>query len=512
MLLDIPDIGAAGPAYAARVNATLAGIGGSLPEYVRSSGGDDLANIEAAIGRIPALGTVVLSDTDYQLSDSLSNSGKPFNLVSGARKSTIVCTGATRPGLSLTGTGPFALRDVKLVGPQYAAFHGNENAIQIIGASADEPFVGLTLDGFESDSWGEAGLWLQYVNDIVVGRWKITNCYHSAITGLSCIGTRIAPGKWSNIVSPTANGFGYAVLASRAVSSDLVADPRSEDWVVFGVKGDTAHWEPYNTHGGKDIYFIGCSATNVQKLVALVGCQFVNAGPAMIAPINCHAIGCSGDSGVDDGTAGEGIKFTGAEGSPGTPGSWQELATGSVVDCTLNGFGTDTNTNTGAILVQNTKRAKILFNELYRPAHIGVSLYYNNFGFNVMGNGIEDVWSNAQADANGVFARSDYNKGNIRSNPVTRGDKTATHINDYAVRNIGTANNQLYGDTGYNEATTAITGELRSRLDGSRASLYAGVTSVVRAAAIASPGTDGASLKVAVDKVIAVLAGLGATN
>lgn len=416
---------------------------------------DDTASIQAAITAASAGSTVFFPlGLTFKITNTLSVT-KALTLT--GLGATIRQFGTGKGGVAI-GASNVLVYGFTFVGRQDTTLTGGENAISAVAASPGSPLTGISIRDCTISTWGRDAVGLQYCNGSDVSGNTIDSICHAGVSMLSCVGGTIARNRISNLLGGTADIYG--IILSRDATQPLLSDhPTSDVTVVGNTVTDVMTWEGIDTHGGQRITIAANMVRRCKIGVAVGPCPGAGSDLAQ-APLDVTVTGNVIDSGVTDGSADEGITFTGAGGSVGTPVA---EATGSITGNTVRGYGQTEKSNSGAIYMHDTRALVVADNTIISPTPVGINIYHDNQGFSVVGNTIVDPWTNSTTVgfATAINVTSDYNTGTISENtssstqiplPVYPPTYWLTHH----LRVADQAHTSLVNVPGYTDAATPI--------------------------------------------------------
>lgn len=210
-------------------------------------------------------------------------------------------------------------------------------------------------------------------------------------------------------VSPGTATLTYGVAATKASNTDLVGDPVSQDCKFSDCHvEDAPKWEAFDTHGGINIQFLGCTWRNCKVGVALVKADD-GAGTNVASARRCRVIGCYGE-----GTnLGSGIVVSGdiAGGLP--------AAHNTIVGNTVRNHGEEGNTNDGGFRFFDTLGTTFQGNTALECTPNGYVFHGQNTAFVDSGNTVVDAYSNT-VTCRGGAVRSVNNTGASGGNVYER--------------------------------------------------------------------------------------------
>lgn len=446
----------------------------------------DHASLEDALAVVPPGGVLEIQKAhtratafvvDKPCTVRRSHVGKITTTVNSVAAVEVTADDVTLERLHLEGTGG----DTSALG----------DAIRVRGTAA-APIKNLRILGPRIDEFSKHAILLEHVHDFEVTGVRIDRCGYAGIMTLSAIGGSIHGGSITNILQPTgfANSYGVAISRVSTGSISSIA-PRSRDIKVEDVTVDgVPNWEGMDTHAGENITFKGNRIYNCRTGIAIIGSKDETGVGTIYAPINCKAIENTLRSGKTDGTAGVGIVFAGAADTLGAP---TELATGWVIDNTIQDYGAQNTSSGCSIQVFGTVGVKVNGNTIINSGFSGIDFYHDNYSARADGNVIVDVWSDSASSSYAVQFRASYNEVTLANTQLVRSGKTAVKVNDRGL-NISAFATNLWIDGGNNQfhkaTTLAVAGDIttsESRVLAKKLGFY-GVPPVARAAAVTLPG------------------------
>jgi hypothetical protein len=453
-LIEVHQVGAGAVSLAAGVGVTLEGSttvpaqGGSLLLRKRATNtwtvtdlapsgtyvqavtvgeGGTHATLAAAVAAAPSGGRIELvSELTVAAATVVDKSvhidGKGFDFVQS--------TANTR-GLEVTSSD-VTIENLGIIGPQHLVQQTSGRAIDAHGASADAPIQNLLVKNCRIRNWGYFGVHAKHVHNARTVDCTINDIRYAGVIYMSVVGGEVTDNTIDNIVgSPLA----YGITLNREELADLVTAPRTENVPVSGNKvSNIPNWEAIDTHGGKGCPITGNTIRATSQGIVLAPADAL--GVQTWAPINCPVTGNTMDSELTTGT-GKGIVVSGAGGAVGDV---TEYATGCpITGNTIRGYGIESDTNNGAILLQKTLGQVVSGNQIYEPSPHGINWYFDNKGWTCEGNTITDPWSMSVTTAACIIVTSANNTGTVDGNFAARGSKSATYvlITGLRVNNVG---------------------------------------------------------------------------
>lgn len=473
-------------------NAALRAVIGKHAFVVDS----DYASLEAAFADVATGGTLEVRTAWTRASTFAVNKACTVRF---ARAGVITTSSASIAAVTVTASD-VTLESPQLIGTGGSTAGSGKGIIASGSFGPGAPIRGLRVTKPRITGFSEYGIYLEFCDDFRVDQPAISSIAYAGITMASCTNGVVEGGSVKNIIQPAGLTNSYGITVSRRTNSasELTAFPRSKGIKVRGVLIDGVPlWEGLDTHGGEDLEFTGNIIRNCLVHIAVVPSSN-NAGTATYAPLSVKVSG-NVLTGSGDGLNSAGTWFT---------GSATEYATGSFVDNRLVDVGGDTasaGNNWGGLVLERTSGLAVAVNTFVRPAVAGIHLIAGNIGTNLLGNTVEDVWSNISGICAAVYVRSNPNELTVASTKILRGTKTATRVNNEGIR-CNTSSTQI--DGGSNQWSAAVTAVVGSA---SLKTSFFGAAPVARAAAITSPSADAASEKVAIDAIRVVLRDAGFT-
>jgi hypothetical protein len=310
-----------------------------------------------------------------------------------------------------------------LRGPGYAS-DASHMAIELLGSGVDGYLDTITVSGNTLTNWDGDGIYARFLDGFIFSANTISNIWYAGIEAYSVQHGQITGNVISNVIG-TGNAYGIAL--TRGYGGGLSQNPRSSDVSVSGnVIEDIPNWEGLDTHAGQRITFTNNTIRRVLSPIMVGGSKDSEDGAFVFAPLQVTVSGNQIASGVTNGTmAGEAIFFGGAAGSLGSP---TQLATGSISDNTITGYGLQSNGEYSAIKVANTSGLTVTANAILDASPTGIQVYDDNYNFTVSANTITDAWSQSLGYAIGVYVHDDYNTGLISGNQFVHAGKVAAYV------------------------------------------------------------------------------------
>lgn len=503
-----------------------------LPVPVLQALASDVGNVATELGAAVEARTFVI-DTEYaSLEDALAATGVGGVLeVRGAHTRAASWTIDKSATVRFTGAGAITLSsgsvvgitvtasDVTLVNARITgtggAVSGSGGGIRGAGTLA-APVRNLTIRNATLTGFSRYGIQLEHVHWFTIDTPVISTIAYSGIMILSCTNGIVDGGSVSNLTMPTPFVNAYGIAMTRNSAETITAAPRTSNVTVRGVLVDgVPTWEGIDTHGGENLTIIGNTVLNTSVGIALVSSTIGTTDT--YAPRNILVANNIIDSGVTNGTRSNGIVVAGAGSAVG---SAIQYATAVITGNTITNHGRDQVAATsawGAILLQHTHGVVIANNIVTTASICGLHVFHTNYGLVATGNTFEDTWADIGPYAAVVSLRSTDNDLTVSGTQITRGPKTAVHVNSRGLT-VASATNNTVADGGGNQWTKATLAQAGGSLV--LKSATNGAAPVVRASAITSPTAPGAaydqvqatSMKTALDAVILAIKNFGITN
>lgn len=425
----VSELGAAGSAATAAEIAigSAAAALAARSHYVDT----DYASLEAALTALPNYATLQIRGVWTRTSTFTVNKPCTIQFAVGGQ---IDVTAANVDAITVTADY-VTIVDPNLRGNTSGTL-GTGDGISVTG-TAGTPINQLAVIG-TGTKWASIqrfsryGVNLDNVTNFTVQGVTITNIAYAGVSVLAGLVGRIHRNNISTITQPSGS-FSYGIIMSRDSTVALAVSPRSyrilcTENVVDGVTG----WEGIDTHGGEEIT-IALNRVSNTKIGINVSNSVNESSVATYAPINCTVEGNICNSGVTDGSRREGIVFGGA----GSSTSVTEYATGIVRGNTIIGYGDDSTGNSGGYFFQLTRGLNVSGNRAVACSRNAYFAYYQNAGMTFMGNTAVDVFTTAGATAAFLYVAGEHNTITVGGCILSRGTKSATHINDraYTVQN-----------------------------------------------------------------------------
>ena len=389
----------------------------------------------------------------YSISDSLTIS-KALTLVGDGESSEIRQATDAKSVFSITASN-VTIRDLYLrgTGAPTDDYSSSSTAITATGtdggaAVAPTYISKIKIQNCYIYNWKMRGIHLIFVEDFdIVGNHAETITY-AGISVHCCRYGRITGNLVEDIkCASNSSGNGYGIVASRTSGVDLVRYPRCSD---INIGTNTVRkvltWEGIDTHGGQRINVTGNDIYNCPY--GIVMAPSTNAA----GPKDCVVSSNTIDSGVSDGTAVYGVSFSGDSTN-------SKYGSGVISNNNIFGFGTDANESTnGAIYIHTVRGISVTGNNLVDCTSPGIMMKQKCYGFTLTGNTFIDVWSELDADANGIrVGDSTHNYGYIGGNSfIITGASSATYVLTRAIFIEDTATQHITVGKNYSEAPTYI--------------------------------------------------------
>ena len=387
---------------------------------------DDTLAIQSALDTADAGSVVYFPVGTYKITSALTVTTAGLTIMGAGVKSILEQATSNTSALSVSASD-VTVRNIKLVGPQFAASQTDERAITASGASSSSYISGLRVENCELTTWGRFGVFMEFVEDFFITNTHIEDIYYGAVFGQSVRRGIISNNRIENIpASGSVESYGIALLRQDITS--LSTHPRSSDVVVDGnviksIKGKAA----LEARGGERIVF---SSNTILECV-----WGINVGPSKntsaadtYAPIDCVVTGNVIDSNQYSEHI-QGMQLAGARsGSTLTAAATGCTVTNNVFrECGGENSGASGADTDRAIYVDSTESCKVAGNIFVQPSRNGVYLDQHNNGFAVNDNTFVDAWTTSgSAYANGVLVSGNGNNKGIISNNTFEQDPNAT--------------------------------------------------------------------------------------
>lgn len=468
---------------------------------------DSTSSIQAILDAAPSGAAVHFPEGSYRLGAALSIS-KPLNIV--GYGATLTQTTSATACLDIT-SGSVRVEGLRMVGVQSAATVAGERAIYAHGASAASVIRGIQVVKCSFDTWGQGGVWAQFVGAIEVTDSMATNIRYAGLMFLSCTDGKITKNTVQNVTASQA----YGIAMTHLTTTDIATNPRTTDFdVVNNTIINVTSWEGIDTHSGERINITGNTVRDCAIGIAAVGSTIVSTSyaPRNVNILNNTIVGQVGGSG------GVGINFVGAGASIGVT---TEAATGAIIGNVVRRMGIDA-AGQGGIVFYDTQGVSVSGNTLEECVPNAIVAYHDNRGFSITANTITDVWSDLRPRSLAILFRSSHNMGAVSGNSVTRGSRTAAQVNSFAIEVFSDANNIIaigvnewsgatgsFVDSGNRATTTLDAANVTVGKAGQKVGFY-GATAIVKPAAIPDTATGVvANVETEVNKLKALLRSVG---
>lgn len=356
-----------------------------------------------------------------------------------------------------------AILGLKITGPQTSGSVARvvgEYLVDIHGTDGDSPISNIRVEDCEISLSGFYGIRLSYVNDFTVANNHIHECAYIGIGGVSSIGGTVSGNTVTDIHPGTETVPGlawnaYGISFSRDQVALSSAKPRSSDIAITGnVVQNVPRWAGIDTHGGQRMAIAGNTVTNCNRAINVTSSSPL--GVILLAPLDVTVQGNVIDSTVSDGSRRVGIKFYGA-GDGATVGSPPELGTGTIVGNIIRGHGGDQTVSAeAAIDVTNSLGLIVSGNVIIESNPYGIRINNDNYGLSVTNNTIIDTWTDDLSQASAIRVASGYSTGLIANNTIIARSKSATHVNDEAIRVESATGHKIQIGDNYSEAATYL--------------------------------------------------------
>lgn len=354
---------------------------------------------------------------------------------------------ANKAGLIVTASD-VEIRGLKIVGTQYAAASSNnEKGIDVYGADKDNYLSGIKITNCKITTFGDYGIHLEFVEDFEVNNNFIDDIWHTGILGL-----QVRRGKFNdnNVTDIVGTAPAYGIVLSRQADDSLVTYPRSSEiTIATNVVTNVTNWEGIDTHGGEHISITGNTVDGCKAGIVATAADEGD-DTEEFAPLDISIVGNTISSGVTDGSALDGISFSGAH-----DGTAQEYATGVISGNMIRGYGLETSSSSGGIAFRTTRGLSVVGNTVIEGSPHGILPRRDNIGFVVSGNVIIDAWSDT-VTVYGIRVSNPNCIGYIGGNSFRIGSKSATDVLGIAIRVVDVTTNIITLGTNDSEAAAYL--------------------------------------------------------
>ena len=381
--------------------------------------GNDTTDDTTAIQNALSAGagkTVYVPPGTYKITDYLTVSAN--TLVTGP--GTIHQTGTGKAGLKINGSG-VTIDGITLKGRHASAtYNAGENAIDATGA-VGSPLTDVVIRDVTATRWGYDGIWLQHVTGFGVTACVITDCGYSGVAVLSSFSGEIRGNRIDNI-SPGSGGNNYGVSITHG-GGDASVSPASAHIITDGNTISNVGWNPIDTHGGTNLVI----SNNVVLGNSQAGIAVVSAASDRVArdiTITGNVIDGMSESAPPAGTkaiAVAGYGYANAD----------EFSYGIVISNNIL-------RRTGNMQFYNTRGMVISGNTLDRINPYGMLFYDKNTSMAVVGNTCCDLWSDTNGNGGFITEAGTETTGTVTGNVLLRGSKSATYVNRFGIKTMGT--------------------------------------------------------------------------
>lgn len=467
----------------------------NLADYATTANTNQTTNIQAAVNATPSGGSLVLPPGMMFRSDGSVNINKPMTIYSpggGGIYSGLSGT-AAQSMFNVTSSG-VSLRGLVIRGPQFAA-QANQYGVKFTG-TVSSPLSDISVIDCDISRVAYFGIYAEFVRNIRFNSNRVYDVAYAGVMVLSADGGSIDGNFVSNITKAT-YADAYGISATRGYGS-LADIPRSKNLSISSNRiSDIPAWAGIDSHAGQNLKIDGNIITNTYFPISCVSSKLVGAGGYDLACLDVQITNNQCDSTVTDGS----------RSSLNLVGNATERATGTIRGNIVRGYGLQLNSQGGGIQIDYTRGVIISGNTSIESGLSGIILVSYNEGFILENNVVVDPWSESANVVKGVWSVGDFNTGMISGTQLIVATKTATRTltNGLGIAVSSQANTTI--SLGINRAGVAGT-PLWDTGNRTRTGFY-GAPGVSRAAAIASPTADVASLKVAVDALRAANSGVG---
>lgn len=321
----------------------------------------------------------------------------------------------------------------------------NNTAILSSLDSVAFPIRGLTVVNCKFNNWGYAGIYTKYNTGMKVQGSSFDSIAYAGILAFSTNQSDVSNNTFTNITgasTPSSNAYG--VTFSRSSVGDTTQNPLSRNNTVTGNKfKKIPTWTGVDTHGGQDMVVSGNTFDQCYWPIGIGGTDNL-LGDAIAAPKNIVVTGNTMKWNGARGKARFGVSFTGAQGILGAP---VEYATGVISNNTIDGYGDEANSLSGAIYMRDTKGLVVEGNTISNSSPYGINVYHDNSGFKITGNAFLGANSDSISTPGAIIMRDKYNKdGIVENNTMDTGTVTALFNNTRGLQASTPDSNSVYSN------------------------------------------------------------------
>jgi len=407
---------------------------------------DDTIAIAAAVTAASAGGTIVFPATSsyYKISDSITVD-KALTLEGEGEASEIRQVTSNKGGFEITASN-VTIKNLKLYGPQYAAYQSSEDAIYAHGTdnnpAAPTYITHLKIKDCYIQNWGDAGIQCKFVQHFEIASNYIEDCYYHGIMHHSCKNGRIHHNQVRDITgSVSGNAYGISLSKNQATGTDGTTDPICQDILVdHNDIYNVTNWEGIDTHGGQYCKFDANFIRDTKHGIVITTVEDVDGN---FFPVKHNTV--SNNTIVTGlGTVSSGINIAGdASGN-----SEKQIILGNYIE----GY------NKGIRIVHDN-HSQVIGNVVYNSVDMGIQLQDEVHDVVVKGNNIDTLQAGADA---GIKIESDTCTGIIEGNIIdaTNADYgmnfgvsnyNALTVKDNKISGYGTAKYRYYNRIDWDE-------------------------------------------------------------
>lgn len=376
------------------------------------------------------------------------------------------------PTTSLFTLGPAASGTkilCRITGSVSNTYIEGHNAIYIAGTDngagvAPTYVTDVVIDSPRISGFGRLAVRGTFVEDSDITIGEVHTTGHGGAVFYSATNVNVHIPHLHDIGPGPVGGETYGIQFSRQDDADdLVRYPRSTNCHGhIDVARDAPAMNMLGTHGGQGISLTFGSAYGIKRVIDIVPLSG-DAGTELYAPKDVSFFGQYADSGVTDGSGGEGVNIAGAYASSAVV----EYARGisGHIDV-LRGYGNEDDALSGAVYCRTTQGLSITFGTIIEPSPRAIHLYHTNLDFTVGVGSVIDAWSNTLAEADFIAFTNNTNKGNVTHLSGSRGSKSATKVNTRGVVVIAAAHANTRIRLGAAVDATAATSKVSGNVTG----------------------------------------------
>lgn len=313
-----------------------------------------------------------------------------------------------------------------IVGHSFDASNTNtEIGIKAVGDDKDNFLSGIKVKNCKISNFGDFGIFFEFIEDYEITNNHIDDIFHAGIQDKSGRRGLINGNIITDIIGDDSTQYG--IVVTRAAHDSLVTVPRSSDITIsYNVVTNVTNHEGIDTHGGERIAIIGNTVSSCKLGIVATAAPKGN-GDEEFAPLDVSIVGNIIDSGVTNGSASDGISFTGAA----VDVTVKEYATGTISGNTVRGHGKEAIATAGGIHVRTTSGLAITGNTVVLCSPVGIHSRTTDTGLAIVGNSIIDSWSTT-TEGFGIRIGGPDCRGYVGGNSIR--NRTQAANNDAAIR------------------------------------------------------------------------------